>query len=177
MGKSKIQKRYLQLTLGEVYRLFIEEYPSHNIGFTKFTSLRPKHICLRNETPSNMCLCIYHETIRLLLESSPIFPSSTTEFVKLIVCNDNDESCMLQICNNCKDLKLYRKFVENLNESELESQVSYKQWTKSEDGTVVRNKNDAVLNVVLDLLEKQLTYFLWHVYVKRKQAKFFTNLK
>lgn len=176
-GKSKIQKRYLQFTLGEVYRLFLEDNPSTKIGFSKFADLRPKHICLRSKTPDNMCLCIYHENIRLLLESSSIFPNSTTDFIRMIVCDDNSKSCMLQTCDECKDLKLFNKLMERICNSELESEVSYQQWIKSEEGALVRNKKEGILNDVLHLLEQQLLYFLCHVYVKRTQSKFFTNLK
>ncbi|GBN08096.1 hypothetical protein AVEN_273847-1 [Araneus ventricosus] len=44
-------------------------------------------------------------------------------------------SDMLQTCIDCKNLKLYKKFAEGLDEVELESQDPYKQWTKSADGT------------------------------------------
>lgn len=84
---------------------------------------------------------------------------------------------MLQTCNNCKNLKLFIKFIADLDEVELESEVTYKQWTKAADGTVVRNTNHGALNDVLNLLQKQLVYFLWHVYVKRTQSRVFTNLK
>lgn len=43
-GKSKVQKKYLQLTVGEVYSIFKEEHPLVRIGFSQFASLRPKHL-------------------------------------------------------------------------------------------------------------------------------------
>lgn len=78
----------------------LEENPTLKIGFFKFASLRPKHICLRQETPNIMCLCIYNENIRLLLESASCFSNSTSEFVKTIVCDHENENSTLQTCQN-----------------------------------------------------------------------------
>ena len=50
------------------------------IGKFKFDDLRPKHVCLRTETPANICLCIYHKNIKLILQSIPDLPNSTAEF-------------------------------------------------------------------------------------------------
>lgn len=82
-----------------------------------------------------------------------------------------------KLAKTCRDLKLFKKIVENLNSSELESESNFCQWMKSEDGNLVRNKSNGVSNDVVELLKKKLPYFLWHVYVKCRQSKYLENLK
>lgn len=175
--KHKIQKRYLHLTLGEAHQTFLKEYPSEKIGLTKFTELRPQHVCLRSETPDNLCLCIYHENLRLILQSMSFLPNSGTELIKKIVCSDENKTCMLQECNECGDLKLFKEMVESIPPETLGKEVYYKQWSKSEDNRIFKNSKHEIVNEALYVLESQLVYFLWHVYIKRTQTTYFDNLQ
>ena len=61
--KTKVQKRYLLLTIGEAYQEFKLVHPHMKIGKSKFAEMRPSHVCLRADTPANICLCSYHENI------------------------------------------------------------------------------------------------------------------
>ena len=60
-GKST-NKRFMQMTISEAYRLFSVENPSLQIGKSKFYELRPKDV--KPESPHDVCLCIYHENIQ-----------------------------------------------------------------------------------------------------------------
>jgi hypothetical protein len=175
--KTKFQRRYLQVTLGEAYNSFKERHEGIKIGFSRFAEMRPRHVLLRHETPENLCLCVYHENVRLLLSSSTVFKNTTTEFVKTVVCDDGNEKCMLQQCNNCKDLQLFRAFVDGLSQEDLESEIHYKQWAKTDSNKVVRISEEGCLKDACRALEEQLPYFLWHVYVKRSQADHFDHMK
>ena len=55
------------MSLKEAYHLFLEEMKDEVIGLSKFCSLRPTHIKLFEQIPHNVCVCEYHENIRLLL--------------------------------------------------------------------------------------------------------------
>ncbi|CAF3979513.1 unnamed protein product [Rotaria sp. Silwood1] len=65
----KVQKRYLVMTVREVYEQFKLIYPNEKIGSTSFSLLRTKHVLLMPDIPQNVCLCKYHANIDLLLLS------------------------------------------------------------------------------------------------------------
>ncbi|KAG8192006.1 hypothetical protein JTE90_001740 [Oedothorax gibbosus] len=104
-NKIKMQKRYLYLTLKETYALFCEENSDIKIGLSNFCIQRPINVLLGKNIPHNVCLCQKHENIRLLLKVlhnkcinvAPEFK----EFIKSVVCNDNNELCMTGGCNSC----------------------------------------------------------------------------
>lgn len=61
-------KRFMQMTIAEAFQLFSVENPSLKIGKSKFYALRPKDV--KPESPHDVCLCIYHENMSLLLKVS-----------------------------------------------------------------------------------------------------------
>ena len=60
----------MQRTIAEAFHLFSVENPSLKIGKSKFYELRPKDVKL--ESPQDVCLCIYHEIMSLLLKVSTV---------------------------------------------------------------------------------------------------------
>jgi hypothetical protein len=48
------------MTVQEVFCQFKVEFPTVNIGKSKFASLRPQHVMLCHETPHNVCVCAVH---------------------------------------------------------------------------------------------------------------------
>ena len=66
--KEKIQKRLLLLNLTELYQLFKEEHPDAEVGFTKFSLLRPKNCVLAGSSGTHrVCVCSYHQNVKLML--------------------------------------------------------------------------------------------------------------
>ena len=177
-NKNKIQKRYLTLTLGETYEIFKTENPSIKIGRSKFCELRPDYICLRHQTPSNLCLCIYHENIRLILQAIKQLPNYTSEFVKLIICDGDIEDCHYGRCSACGNFQKYHNVIEDLiDDTSLGEEIKYSQWIKDETKTVVRENVSSTLKEAIGKLENKLPQFLKHVYIKRQQETFFFELK
>lgn len=175
--KKKLQKRYLYFTIGEMFEEFKKEHPQIEIGLSKFSCLRPKHVMLRSQTPENLCLCLYHENVRLLLEAIPDFPKRTNEFVSTIVCDPQNRDCMLQTCGDCGNLKKFRDLQENLlSVLDVDENLTFRQWLKDDD-KLVRAKQTASAQEVLTKLEDKCTYFLWHKYIQTKQACNFDTLK
>ena len=64
--KVTIQKRYLVMTVREVYEQSKLSYPNEKIGSTSFSLLRPKHVLSMADIPQNVCLCKYHTNMDLL---------------------------------------------------------------------------------------------------------------
>ena len=65
--KTTQQTRYMLMSLQEAYNKFKEEHPIIKVGLSKFCELRPPYIKLFDHLPHQVCLCSYHENVRLLL--------------------------------------------------------------------------------------------------------------
>lgn len=102
--KDHIQLRYMLMSLREAYEQFCNTYSDVKIGVSKFADLRPKHIRLFDQIPHNVCVCIYHENVRLLLNALKTFTNLSTEFssfINQIVCNPSEKACMYSECEDC----------------------------------------------------------------------------
>lgn len=66
--RNPVPLRFLHLTIGETFEQFKMKYPNMEIGRSKFFSLRPAWV--RERTPHESCMCIYHENADLLLQAS-----------------------------------------------------------------------------------------------------------
>jgi len=103
--QQQIQKRHLFWSLRESYGIFMKENPTVQIGFSKFCSLRPVNVFLSVDMPRDVCLCQYHENIKMLCEclhkeiaNLPLYSGS---FANNFVCNPESELCMLGKCGKC----------------------------------------------------------------------------
>jgi len=65
--KTTQQTRYMLMSLREAYNKFKEEHPTIKVELSKFCELRPPCIKLFDHLPHQVCLCSYHENVRLLL--------------------------------------------------------------------------------------------------------------
>lgn len=177
--KTKIQKRYLCMTLGEAYQNFKELNPDIQIGRSKFCELRPLNIKLRSETSHNTRLCIYHENVRLILESLFFLPNHCTEFLKMIVCYVGAESCCYsQTYSECGNLKKFEALVANVDDTMLDNKISYASWINDETAKLTRKKISAPIFEVVDILRQKLILkFVKHNYIHYKQSQFFETLK
>ena len=59
--------------LNELYNLYKKENEYVNIGFTKFTELRPPNCVLAGSSGThNVCVCVHHENVKLMLSAMDI---------------------------------------------------------------------------------------------------------
>lgn len=175
--KIKLQKKYLTITLKEAFFLFKADHPEVRIGFSSFCELRPVQVKLRDETPANVCLCEEHENMRLLINSIPWLPNSTTEFIKDVVCADDKEECMYQKCRKCANCLHFSSLVADQRDSDLEELIYYKQWDKEREIRIQRNSYRDKAQKVVSIIQDKLPSFLRHVFIKRKQGMFFEKVK
>ena len=89
-GKRKEQKTILTITINEAYEIFMSEQTEKIIGKSKFAELRPPEVFLSFQMPRNVCGCMYHTNIKLLLEemyrkSPEHFTPYGEEFIKASV--------------------------------------------------------------------------------------------
>jgi len=89
--KKTAQVRYMLMSLKEANDLFKNELPEVNIGLSKFCSLRPPYVKLFDQIPHNMCVCQYHEKIRLILIVLERYTDiSSANFVNQITCEESN---------------------------------------------------------------------------------------
>ena len=99
--KTKLQKKYLTMTLKEAFCIFKIDHPAAKVVLTSFCDYRPIQVKLRHKTPVNVCLCEEHENMRLLISAVSWLPNSTTECIANIVCHNDNAECMFQTCSSC----------------------------------------------------------------------------
>ena len=70
-GKKKMKRteqvRYLLMSLKEAYSKFAEKHTDSKIALSKFCDFCPTHVKLFERIPHYLCVCVYHENVRLLL--------------------------------------------------------------------------------------------------------------
>lgn len=128
--KTTLQTRYMLISLSEAHSLFCKE-SEIKVGLSKFCDLRPKHVTLFENIPHNICVCKYHENIRLLLTAlksySTDLPENLSDFTDNLVCDSGLKQCMSQECPECKDK------ISQFAPSEDENRpVKYQQWQHHE---------------------------------------------
>ena len=185
--KEHLQKRHLLFSLREAHALFLKENPEVKIGLSKFSSLRPLNVLLSSEIPRNVCLCQYHENIKLICDclkkEIPEFPNYSGDFVENFVCSSDSEACMFGRCAKCPDwLKTITEEVD------LEGPATWYEWKRVETVSPTASKKDSktfkvvkkvkiskegTIGDAVESLQGTLPSFLEHVFIKRQQSKFF----
>ncbi|CAF1310453.1 unnamed protein product [Adineta ricciae] len=178
-AKLKLQRRYLLFSLRELYELFIQENPQIKLSLSSFQDLRPSNVLYKSSIPHNVCVCIYHENVALLLQSlgKHIHGFERTDlnsFINLIVCDSANELCMFRNCTRCTD-KFKNEVYDKMIDSTLK--IKWTLWSISEQGRYEKiDYEGSVLECVTTLQEK-IEHFLFHVFVKRQQSSYFEMIK
>ena len=162
------------MTVGEAFQTFKELHPEKKIGKSKFSELRPQHVLLASNMPHNVCGCKYHANIILLLEAlhraCPAIPLYAKEvFIKLCVCNPENEDCMSNNCFICMDNKAFDTNLIPLIEN-LDAPLSWSSQGEDQSGYLAKLQKNGSVQDAINELKSQLPKFLWHVFLKQKQA-------
>ncbi len=83
------------MSLREAYNKFSESHASMNIGLSKFCELSPKKVKLFDHIPHHVCVCSYHENIRLLLVVLNKYTMLSVDFqgfINQITCDSSKKS-------------------------------------------------------------------------------------
>ncbi|CAF2260150.1 unnamed protein product, partial [Rotaria magnacalcarata] len=177
--KQQLQKRYLLYSLRELHQLFLEENPDIKIGRSLFQDLRPSNVLYKSSTPHNTCVCLYHENIDLLLKSLKNhihnFNSiNLHSFIKLLVCDENKELCMFSHCDQCS-LHFNNKIRDQMIHPT--SVIKWTLWSTPQEGRAMKVDHEGLVLNCVEALASRVKYFLFHVFVKREQSKFFELIK
>lgn len=109
--REHVQKRLLLGNLSELYTEFKNEHPSVKIGFTKFSQLRPLYCVFAGSSGThNVCVCIYHENMKLMLNAIDIehltrnanfILKDFRDCLNATICLNPSYSCFLNECEIC----------------------------------------------------------------------------
>jgi len=177
--KKKLQKRYLFYSLRELHQLFLEENPNITVSLSMFQELRPPNVLYKSCIPHNVCCCVYHENVILLLKSlnehiQGLNSISLQSFIQLIVCDDTRELCMFSKCAQCavyfKD-KIQNKIIDST------AVIKWTLWSTSTEGRFMKIDYKGPILECVVTLESKIKHFLFHVFVKRQQSNFFEFIK
>ena len=165
--RAKIEhpKHFIDITQSELFQTYKQEFSNVKICQTMFESLRPSFVCINKMRET--CCCRNHvefglhlqsyKKVMAVLDPNLVIPSSTTQFVRSILCDklkDSDEFKMQCIKNQCEDCGDLRKFsemqIENINESTTVS------WMRYEYETYQNKTGDESRKIVLK--ESELHY-------------------
>ena len=172
-NKYALQSRYMLMSLAEAYKLYCQDHPNE-VGLSKFCDLRPKHIKVFDKLPQTLCVGMYHENFRLLLQVLSAYtqlPKYVSDFTDNLVCNPSSKTCMSLECTECRDkIREYQPQldVKNVN-------ITYYQWQ-----TCDRTEKVQIAGTVQEAYDEQnlqLKQFLIHVFIKRQQADYFNKVK
>ena len=124
--------------VAEAHSLFVGENPTIAVGKSKFAELRLAEFLLSSKMPCNICGCIYHANIALLLEElyrklPENFPLYGEEFVKSYVCNTSNKKCMTSNWVLCKT-KFQTTYLDEIKEKYFRAAATWYHWQKDEDG-------------------------------------------
>ena len=78
------QVRYMIMSLREAWNKFKEQHSTPKMCLSKFCELQPPNIKLFDQLPHQVCLCSYHENVRLLLVGLGEHTSLSTEFSSFV---------------------------------------------------------------------------------------------
>lgn len=136
MQKQKVQRRLILFNLKEVYELFKKKHPEEKIGFTKFSTLRPRECVYAMEkygTPTT-CVCTYHQNPKLIIDALQRHKlcdaKDYKEVINMCLCEESIRTteCTNNNCEKCPGIEKLASQMESRFEENIIERLSYKQW-------------------------------------------------
>lgn len=174
ISRTMTQKRFacksgpgflLQVSLKAAYQQFKFENPELKISFSKFASLRPRHIQLLTNTHREFCLCVYCVNVRYKLlavsrltndQSKKI--TNENEIANVLLCqkSDNDRfhalACICGSCLNCSNTE--QTLREHFAFAAAHQNITWDHWEKVEQNNTTRRVLSTKTGTGTELLEE-----------------------
>ena len=128
--KTTQQVHYIMMSLWEAYKFI--EHSTVKMSLSRFCELRPPNVKLFDHRPHQVCLCSYHENIRLLLVVLKEHSSLRTKFssfIEQVTCDATSKKFMTRECSTCVDL------IDEFTPQSSSVTLQYYQW-KSVDSRI-----------------------------------------
>jgi hypothetical protein len=189
---TSVSKRFMEMTISQAFRFFSMDHPSLKIKKSKFSSLRPKDV--KPESPHDVCLCIYHENMSLLLKVRVVL-SDQSEFyfsfkawnskihsnitlddlIESVVCDSESEECCSHACSDCSS-NIPSSVLLEAGDIDEEEEVTWTIW-KSIDKKVMLQTVSGPITSLLWEIDERWGVFLLHAFVNRQQRKYIEMIR
>ena len=169
------QKRLILCNIKELFNAFKVKFPEIKIGFSKFSSLRPKWCVLAGGSGTHsVCVCSIHQNIKLLL--API-DTSYKDLLHFVVCSPKSRECMVNRCDACPTSNdpLKEHFFKVAFEHQFNDKIEFQQLTTTGRSDLV-NCRESIVDYV-DLVVSQLGKLTTHSYIAKAQARYLKQRK
>ena len=162
--KKTIQSRYLLISLKEACYLFKSEHENVPVGLFKFCDVRSQNVKLLDQIPYNVCVCMYHENVHLILQELSKRTNLAVAFdgfVAQLTYNNSIKECFYCQCEDCKDSLDF--YVPPSDVTDIKAK--YQQW-QTMNKKAEKVQINATVGDIFNDLKSQLTVFLTHHYVR-----------
>ncbi|CAF4388945.1 unnamed protein product, partial [Rotaria magnacalcarata] len=176
-GIGTVVIRYMTMSIGETYELFKRKYPNLKVNRSKFHSLRPSWV--REHTPHQVCMCIQHQNVELLLTAiskTLQYQLSASELVDKTVCTNPFENCYNCRCDNCCNTSVSSLFMTDADDIEEKPDATWSLWTTNNNHVKLQHFNGAFRSLI-DQLNGRWPSFVTHTYVTRQQRDYIKSIK
>ena len=114
LGKGQhMSKRLILGNIRELYVHFKEKHPDVKLGFSTFAALRPKWCIIAGASGTHsVCVCTYHENIKLMLAAIKDLGKTYHELIDMIVCDSKNNECMVHRCTSCPGIDEVESFLQ-----------------------------------------------------------------
>ena len=105
-AKKTIQSWYLLMSMKQAYHFFKSEHENVPVGLPKCCDLSPQNLKLFDQIPHNVCVCMYHKNVHLILpklSKHNNLAANFDKFVAQLTCKNSVKECCYQQCEDCKD--------------------------------------------------------------------------
>ncbi|CAF3605644.1 unnamed protein product [Rotaria socialis] len=147
--------RYMTMSIGETYELFKSRYPNLKVSRSKFHSLRPSWV--REDTPHQVCMCIQHQNVELLLTAvsrTLQYRLSASELVDKTVCTNPFENCYNCQCDNCCNTSVSSLFMANPDDIDEKPDTNWSLWTTNNNHVELQHFNGASRSLIDQLNDR-----------------------
>ena len=177
VGKNEYQRKRLILSnLKELYSACKEEYPDVKVGFSKFSTLRPKWCVLAGSSGTHsICVCTIHQNVILLLYAAQI-NDTYKEIIKLLLCAEQTRECMFRHCPKCPEKHILINYLKSkFEEYDGSESIEFSQWVSTDRTQLI--KSTTILDDFIDDLTNKVERLIPHSFIAKSQSLFLKNLK
>lgn len=153
LKKDKRQKRYLNDTMLNLYKIFSTENSQLKLSYASFCKLRLFWIVMPKVTDRDTCLCTLHENMNLLVSklfhNKVIKENSPKEVCKTLCCKNEhlSEKCLIRACKKCKTNKI------EILDCDLNQEIGFEQWFSKKTVIMVKGKEKICRKSVKEVIK------------------------
>ncbi|CAF1540342.1 unnamed protein product [Adineta ricciae] len=175
-SRVPIPLRFLHLTIGETFQKFKIQYPDVPIKKSKFYELRPAWV--KERTPHDSCLCMFHENANLLLQAISKSLDRLITIKTLLeqtICSSPSEQCYYRQCDGCRTIKA-SDILSNGIDVEVQDECSWSIWKKVQLRYELLHVTGA-FQALLGEIDSLWSNFITHTFNTSQQRDYIAMIK